>query len=610
MTTVNRNSDGALSIQTLAARFRDGTSSPTAIIEECVARIEAHADPATWITLVPRESLLAQATAAEVRIKSGDANPLLGVPFAIKDNIDLANCKTTAACPDFAYLPARSAAVIVRLIEQGAIPVGKTNLDQFATGLVGVRSPYDTPRNTFDSRFIPGGSSSGSATAVSAGLVSFALGTDTAGSGRVPAAFNNIVGFKPTRGLLSTCGVVPACRSLDCVSIFALTCVDAAEVMRATANYDVQDSFSRAPDEIPARPSTFPPSFRFGVPSDDQLQFFGNADAQRIFRDAIRRLESLGGRASTINFAPFLAAGKLLYEGPWVAERMVALGKFIAGHPESLLPVTRQILQSSDRFDAQATFNGFHKLRDLHRATLAEWASMDVLLIPTTGTIYSISDIAEDPIRRNANLGYYTTFTNLLDLCAVAIPADIMGNGLPMGVTLMAPPGNDAALLDLGDQLHRSANCGTGAMKYAVPAISPQRPTRFDGDYLCLAVVGAHLSGQPLNWQLTNLNGRLIGVGRTTPDYRLYALANTTPPKPGLVRVADGAGAEIEVEVWELTIEAFGRFVGAIPPPMGICTLRLQNGGEVKGFTCEGFALSGAADITQFGGWRNYLASL
>ena len=548
-----------------------------------------------------------QAREAERRLAEGQSHPLLGVPFAIKDNIDMCGYPTTAGCPAFSYRPPRSATVVHKLLEAGAIAVGKTNLDQFATGLNGTRSPYGTPRNPFDAKYIPGGSSSGSAAAVSAGLVSFALGTDTAGSGRVPAAFNNIVGLKPSCGRLSTAGVVPACRSIDCVSIFALTCFDAAAAMQAAAGFDPQDPYSRNECELSVTARTLPDGFRFGVPTDENLRFFQDADCPALYRQAIARLEAMGGKAVTIDLAPFLEAGALLYDGPWVGERLAGLRDFISDQPDALLPITRNILQSGRRFDGVAAFDGAHELRTLRCITRQQWAKMDVLLLPTAGTIYSLAEIQAQPLVRNANLGYYTTFLNLLDLTAVAVPAGFRGDGLPFGVSLIGQAGQENALLELGDRLHRRAEFGPGAAGYPFPPPSPMPAV--GPPMVKLAVVGAHLSGQPLNGQLTSLDARLVRQCRTAPSYRLFALANTKPPKPGLERTADGVGAPIAVEVWEMTAAAFGTFVAAIPAPMGIGAVKLEDGEEVKGFICEPIALAGARDITSFGGWLNYLRS-
>ncbi|MDB5357932.1 MAG: allophanate hydrolase [Phycisphaerales bacterium] len=596
----------SLDIQTLLSRYRSGAWSPTAVLGEVLRRIEAHADPAVWIDRLTREEVMTQVNEAESRRESGVPQPLLGVPFAVKDNIDVAGRVTTAACPDFAYRAMRSATVVEKLCAAGAILVGKTNLDQFATGLVGTRSPYGTPRNPFDVRYIPGGSSSGSGVAVSAGLVSFALGTDTAGSGRVPAAFNNIVGLKPTRGTLSTTGLVPACQSLDCISVFALTCTDAGAVYQIAAGYDPQDPYSREADEFDAAPLAFPSNLRFGIPTDEQLRFFGNPAAEALYRKAIERMQRLGATPVTIDFEPFAEASQLLYEGPWLAERLAGLKDFMAHRFDSFLPVTRTIINGGRRFDAVAAFDAMHALQALGRQVQHEWERMDLLLLPTTGSIYTLAEIEADPVRLNATLGYYTNFVNLLDLCAVAVPGGMQPNGLPAGVSMIAPPGHETALLSLADRFHRDTGLAMGATGCALPPVEVTPSVPVPDGMVRLAVVGAHLSGEPLNHQLTSRSARLVRACKTFACYRLYALPGTMPPKPGMVRAENGCGTAIEVEVWELTADAFGDFVAAIPPPLSIGTLRLEDGESVKGFLCEGYAVAGARDISSYGGWRKF----
>lgn len=540
------------------------------------------ADP-VWIALRPRAEVEAVASAAP-------AGPLHGMSFAIKDNIDFAGLPTTAACAEYAYTPAASAAVVQRLLAAGAVALGKTNLDQFATGLVGVRSPYGVPVNPFGKDFIPGGSSSGSAVGVAAGLCDFALGTDTAGSGRVPASFNNLVGLKPTKGLLSTRGVVPACRSLDCVSIFTRTVGAAAGVLAVAAGYDAGDPFSR-PARPPLSDEKWPP--RLGVPRADQLEFFGNADAARLFSAAVERWRGLGATITEIDYAPFQAAARLLYEGPWVAERYTAIKAFIEHKPEALHPVTRRIIEGAKPLTATAAFEASYRLTALRREAEAVWEHVDIMLTPTAGTIYRVAEVEADPIRLNSNLGYYTNHMNLLDLCALAVPAGFLPNGMPWGVTLSAPAFCDDRLLRLGARF-----LGEAPPIRALPAPGPK--TR-------LAVCGAHLSGLPLNWQLTQLGATLVSSARTAPTYRLYALPGTTPPKPGLVRVA-AEGTSIEVEVWELPLEAYGHFVAGIPAPLGIGTITLEDGSSVQSFVCEAVAIAGAKDVSAHGGWRAYLA--
>jgi allophanate hydrolase len=539
--------------------------------------------------------------------------PLYGVPFAVKDNIDVEGRPTTAACPAFAYTASDSATVVRKLCNAGAILVGKTNLDQFATGLVGTRSPYGACRNPFDARYISGGSSSGSAVAVAAGLVSFALGTDTAGSGRVPAAFNNIVGWKPTRGRVSTAGFVPACRSLDCPSVFALTCDDAATVARVASGFDAADPYSRPPEEFAAAAPEFPGKFRFGIPADNQLEFFGNGAGPVLFRQAAQRMEELGGVAVSIDYAPFLAAAKLLYEGPWIAERLAAIRGFHAAHADAILPVTRSIIGGAARTSAVEAFEGQYELRRISRLAQEQWRRMDVLLLPTAGRIYTIDDVQREPLQLNRNLGYYTNFVNLLDLAAVAVPNGFEPGGLPNGVTLIGPMGTDDALLKLAGRFHRATGLTLGATGNPMPAppaapIETAPPAAASPAGVQLAVVGAHLSGMPLNHQLTDGGGKLVRACRTAARYRLYALPGTTPPKPGLVRAAAGGGA-IDIEVWELSAEAFGKFVAAIPPPLGIGTIELEDGSLVKSFLCESYVTDAAPEITALGGWRQYMAS-
>jgi allophanate hydrolase len=424
-----------------------GPSAVRDHLRETLARIERYDDPAVWIHRATAGELEAQLEHSVARRKDGTAQPLMGLVLAIKDNIDVAGMPTTAACPDFAYRPETSATVVERLVNAGALIAGKTNLDQFATGLVGTRSPYGACRNVYDTRYIAGGSSSGSAVAVAAGLVDAALGTDTAGSGRVPAAFNNIIGLKPTAGLLSTHGVVPACRSLDCVSVFVRTIDLAERVMQVAGGFDEEDPYSRPVQEVRAVEGQ---EFRFGVPAAEHLEFFGNSEARRLYEASIERAREIGGTAVVIDFAPFRETARLLYDGPWVAERLAAIRPLLERDPEALLPVTRQIISSGAKYTAVDVFEAQHKLESLRRASEREWAKMDVLLLPTTGTIYTIEQVEREPVQLNQNLGYYTNFVNLLGLCALAVPAGFQSDGLPMGVTFMARGGADAWLCDVG----------------------------------------------------------------------------------------------------------------------------------------------------------------
>ncbi|CAO3441077.1 allophanate hydrolase [Azospirillum endophyticum] len=598
-----------LEIAALSAAYVDGSLTPEAVLDEVYARIAAHGERPVWIHLVPRADAARQLEAAGARRAAGADLPLFGIPFAVKDNIDVAGLPTTAGCPDFAFMPDRSATVVQRLIEAGAILIGKTNLDQFATGLVGTRSPYGACSSVFDERYVSGGSSAGSGVAVGAGLVSFALGTDTAGSGRVPAAFNNIVGLKPTKGLVSTSGVLPACRTQDVVSIFAGTAGDALAVLRVTGTYDESDAYSRKAPPAAVQPASWPVGFRFGVPADG-LEFFGDEAAASLFRSAVDRLTALGGTAVEVDFTPFRDAAQLLYSGPWVAERLAAIRDFAETKPDSIHPVVRGIILGAAGIGAADAFAGFYRLAELTRRAEAEWAKMDVLLLPTTGTTYTIEDLLADPVRLNSNLGLYTNFVNLMDLSAIAVPAGFRGTGpkkgLPFGITLIGRAFADGALATLADRLHRAQALPIGATGQLPegPALEMDAPAP---GTVRLAVVGAHLTGQPLNHQLTARQARLVSTARTAPGYRLYALAGTSPAKPGLVLDPDGAGW-IELEVWELSEAAFGSFVAEVPPPMAIGTVTLEDGTGVKSFLCEPIALKGAEDITAYGGWRRWLA--
>lgn len=588
----------ALNLGALRDLYRSRAARPSEVVAEIYRAIgEGPLEP-VWISLAPREAALQRARKLEAD-SLATARPLFGVPFAVKDNIDVAGIPTTAGCPAYSYAPPGHATVVQALVDAGAIPIGKTNLDQFATGLVGTRSPHGACSSVYDARYISGGSSSGSAVAVAKGLVSFALGTDTAGSGRVPAAFNNLVGLKPTRGLLSTMGVVPACRTLDCVSIFARTCHDAYTVWEAAEGFDPLDPFSREPRPGENAAPWIGGPFRFGVPAANQLEFFGDDEAADLYRRAITDLERIGGQKVEIDFAVFRAAAELLYAGPWVAERLAQFRPFLETREQEMDPVVRQIIGGAIRFSAVEYFEAEYKLRDLRRASEAEWKRMDVMALPTTGTIYTHEAVKADPIRLNTNLGYYTNFVNLLDLAAVAVPAGFRTNGLPFGISLIGPAFSDEALLAVGDLYHRSQGEVPG------PAVELER--RSPG-CIEVAVVGAHLTGEPLNWQLKDRGARRVRSCRTARGYRLYALEGTVPPKPGLVRDDTFAGPGIEVEVWAVPEDRFGSFVEAVPAPLGIGNAELESGETVKCFICEPSSLEDATEITRFGGWRSYLS--
>ena len=602
----------SLDISTLQKAYASGTTTPAKTVDAIYDRIEIEGVRPAWISLVPRDAAsqraaMLRAMDAEERLKL----PLFGVPFAVKDNIDVAGIETTAGCPAYAYTPAESATVVTKLEAAGAILIGKTNMDQFATGLVGTRSPYGACSSVFSKASISGGSSSGSAVAVASGLVSFALGTDTAGSGRVPAMFNNIIGLKPTRGLLSTQGVVPACRTLDCVSIFAGTAYDASLVLNAARGFDAQDPYSRAPGiGAGAAPWASAASFRFGVPVASSLEFYGDPYNAELFQQAVLNLESLGGEKVEIDLTPFLEAAALLYKGPWVAERYAAVAPFIQKQADAMDPTVRTIIEGATTYSAVDAFNAAYKLQALRSRTEPVWSEVDIMLLPTAPRTYTLAEIAEAPLERNSHLGHYTNFVNLLDLAAVAVPAAFRADGLPFGVSLVAPAWTDTALLTLADRLHRTSDlplgCGPGKLSQT-PSLAAATPPP---GCLFMAVVGAHLDGQPLNWQLTQRKGRLLKTCRTHPDYKFYALQGTIPPKPGLVRVPDFKGPGIEVEVWALPEDTIGSFVDGVPQPLVIGTLRLEDGSLVKGFLVEPAAVHDATEITQFGGWRSYLQSI
>ncbi|HIE1445639.1 TPA: allophanate hydrolase [Serratia marcescens] len=575
----------------------------SATIEALVADLDS--DDNAWLYLATpaqRERQYRQ-LAQRLEAVAGDLSrlPLFGVPFAIKDNIDVGGWPTSAACPAFTYQAAADATVVANLRAAGAIALGKTNLDQFATGLVGTRSPYGAVVNSFDSRYVSGGSSSGSASVVARGLVPFALGTDTAGSGRVPAGFNNIVGLKPTKGRLSNRGVVPACRLNDTVSVFALTVADAAQVAELASGFDPADPYSRpdphtAPADIPAAP-------RFAVPA--QLEFFGDVQAERAFHRALAQLQAGGATLEPLDFASFRTLAEQLYYGPWVAERTVAIEQVLEANPQAIDPVVRGIVGNGLGYSACDAYKAEYLRAELARQIAQRLAPFDALVVPTAPTIRTLAEMAQEPVLFNSQFGTYTNFTNLADLSALALPGPLREDGLPAGITLIAPAWHDRALAAFGLRWQRQSALPLGATGRALP---PQPAPAPSSGHVRLAVVGAHLSGMPLNVQLTQRDAVRVEQTVTAPCYRLYALADTEPPKPGLARAAQGAA--IRLELWDIPLARFGEFVAEIPAPLGIGTLLLADGRRVKGFICEAWALEGATDITEFGGWRDYLAGV
>ncbi len=596
-----------MNIAALTAEYAEGRREPEEVVREVYRRIATEGLRPVWISLVSEEAAAARARTLDRGRRA--AMPLWGVPFAVKDNIDVKGMETTAGCPAFGYVAERSATVVERLESAGAVLIGKTNMDQFATGLAGTRSPYGACSSVFGDAMISGGSSSGSAVAVARGLVSFSLGTDTAGSGRVPAALNNLIGLKPTRGLVSAAGVVPACRSLDCVSIFAETAADAWAVLRVLQGADERDVLSRVARQGEGASAWFgPDGFRFGVPPLAQREFFGDGENAAMYARAIEAMRGMGGSEVEIDLEPFLEAAKLLYGGPWIAERYAAVGDFLEAHEGEVDPTVRGLVLGAREISAAAAFRGLERLEGLKRRTAESWRAMDLLLLPTVPRSFTHGEVAEEPIARNSELGLYTNFVNLLDLAAVAVPGGMRRDGLPFGVSVVGPAFCEAGLLQMADGLQRRLSerlGGSERMLRDAPAMEAASPPE---GCLLLAVVGAHLTGQPLNWQLTQRGGRLMRRCRTGPEYRFYALAGTVPPKPGLVWEPGFAGPGIEVEVWALPEEMVGSFVEGVPPPLVIGRVRLEDGGLVMGFLVEQAGVANAIEITTTGGWRRYLA--
>ncbi len=545
-----------------------------------------------------------------------DPGPLQGLTFAVKDNIDVAGVPTTAACPAYARTPSVHATVVQRLLQAGASLLGKTNLDQFACGLNGTRSPYGAVPNAFNPEYVSGGSSSGSAYVVATGQVDFALGTDTAGSGRVPAGLNHIVGLKPSRGRISTTGVLPAAQSVDVVSIFARNVPLAWKVLMASTGYDPQDPYSRSAQDLPWRTHPFPTKPRIGVPDD--ATFYGDQASQAAFEQALQRLRDMGAELVTIPYAPLAQAAELLYGSALVAERHAAIRDFFDAHEASVIEPVRSIIAQSRQYSATDVFEAQLTLRRIQQLVRPMWQTIDLMVVPTAPTHVRIEDMQAQAVELNRRLGHYTNFVNLLDYAALSVPSGLREDGLPFGVTFIAPAGADWPLADWGTRFHALSQADPAAHPAGVtPDLQPQDfmpPTAPDpgcsGQVETLvAVVGAHLSGMPLNGQLTQRGARLVKTTRTAPCYRLHALSGTHPPKPGLIRVDPEQGCSIEIEVWAIPMNEYGAFVAEVPSPLGIGTLTLQDGTTVQGFLCEACALQDAVDISHHGGWRAYWAA-
>lgn len=587
MTTLDRRSATAI-----AAAVNARTTSARAIAEETWERLVQYdaIQPQIWISRARRDDLLTAASAIDARVAAGETLPLAGVPFAVKDNIDVTGFETTAACPAFAYQPEASAGVIERLLAAGALCVGKTNLDQFATGLVGTRSPYGIPRNAYNLGYVSGGSSSGSSITVAAGLVAFALGTDTAGSGRVPAAFNHLIGFKPSKGRWSTRGLVPACRTLDCITVFTDDTIDAGLIDQVAAGFDAADPYSKPLADRAIGQA------RIGVPRSDQRNWFGDSESEYLYDRALERLAEMG-EVVEIDLTPLQEAAQLLYGGPWVAERTAAIADLLANNPDAVDETVRRVVEPGAAMSAVDLFNGMYRLAEIKRHADLMWADIDMLAFPTTGTTYRVAELLAAPVALNSNLGFYTNFVNLLDMAAIAVPAGVRTNATGFGITLIGPADSDRALLDAASAYLSIAN------------LPSPPPLDLEGKMqtVKLAVVGAHLKDMPLHWQLTSRNATFVGAFDTAPTYRLYAMADSVPPKPALVYSEDGAA--IALEVYEMSVADFGSFVVDVPSPLAIGTVTLADGSSVKGFVAEPRALTGAQDITSLGGWRAYVAS-
>lgn len=594
--------DLSFDVTSLHAAYGESIT-PDGVVREALRRLDAAADPGIFLHLRSEDTLVAEAKALPPF--DPERYPLWGLPFAIKDNIDLAGTPTTAACPAFAYEAKEDAFVVAALRSAGAIPLGKTNLDQFATGLVGVRTPYPVPRNAIDPDIIPGGSSSGSAVAVALGIVTFALGTDTAGSGRVPAALNNIVGLKPTLGALSAQGVVPACRTLDTISIFALTVPDAWRAFEAASGYDPADAYSR---EIAVNPlGAPPPEPTIGIPDAASIEFFGDAVQAASFSETVERLKAGGAKIVELDFTPFYDVAAMLYEGAWVAERMAVIEEMMREAPEAIHPVTRTIVGAADKFSAADAFRGMYKLAELKRAAEAAMVGLDLLCVPTIPTFYSVADLQRDPVTPNSLLGTYTNFVNLMDFCGIAVPTDTRADNRPGSVTLLARSGQDGTAAALAAHLHQEVGPKLGATQAPLPAPRKQSATAGKGE-IAIAVVGAHMSGLPLNHQLTDRGARFLEATKTAPEYRFFALPGGPPYRPGLLLCSEGHS--IDLEIWAMPSEHFGSFMAGVPDPLCIGTVKLADGRTVKGFLVEHWATVRAEDITASKGWRRYLATL
>lgn len=592
-----------MTVAGLHQHYRNQELTPASLVKLLLAKCDEYTHKNIWIHRLSEEELTPYIKKLEG--KSPETHPLYGIPFAIKDNLDLANIPTTAACEAYRHTPNKNAFVVEQLIKAGAIPLGKTNLDQFATGLVGTRSPFGACQNAFDDRYISGGSSSGSAVATSLGLVSFALGTDTAGSGRVPAAFNNLVGLKATKGLLSNTGMARACRSLDVVSIFSLNAEDANTVFNVAAKFDENDEYARKnifanSQRVSGAANKSP---HIGIPKKDQLEFYGDKESEKDFFVCIEKWQRLGATISEIDFEPFLEAARLLYEGPWVTERTIATKPILESNPDALNPSVRTIVEGGLSKTAEEGFNAQYRLQACKRITDNIFNEVDFLITPTAATTYTIEEVQQDPIVRNSHMGYYTNYMNLLDYAAIALPYENWSTEIPNGFTIVGQKFTDQKLLGLAKlwQNHTAKNLGNTKTTYTKQEAAPVT----DLHTINVVVCGAHLEGQPLNWQLTERGGVLLEKTTSAPRYKLYALADGK--RPGMERIEEN-GHAIEVEVWKVPADEFGSFVSCIPAPLGIGKVELEDGRWESGFICEHYGLAGATEISHYGSWRAYIA--
>ena len=595
-----------LTIASLRRQYLALALTPEAVIEGIYERIAADAEPGVFIELAPRAMVMS--AARRLGKAATDMPPLWGIPFVVKDNIDVLGFNTTAACPTFAYTPTHNATVVQKLLDAGALVLGKTNLDQFATGLVGTRSPYGLPTNAFNRSYIAGGSSSGSAVAVARGYASFALGTDTAGSGRVPAGFANIVGLKPTKGMLSTKGVVPACASLDCVSVFALTVQDAGCVADVAKGYDAlcDDSLLQA-NEWQASATFAPCRLRVGIPGLPQRSFCDDKLAESNFDNAIELVRGQGAEIVDIDFSKLFACAELLYAGPWVAERLQAAGPNLRSHRSTMDPVVSDILSAASGVRGVDVFAGQRRLRGLRTEVQRVLAGVDILMVPTTPTIFTLAKVAAEPVKRNSDLGLYTNYANLLNLCALAVPAGFRADGLPAGVTFLAQGGRDSLLAAFGARFHSASSNTMGTSGPAVLPVPNACLAKNQEGWASLFVVGAHMSGQPLHQQLASRKAVFLAEAETAPTYKLFSLPSDGVARPALLRVQEG-GTSVQGEVWAFPLQELGGFVCGVPAPLCIGRVALRTGEDVMGFTCEAAGLEGASDISEFGSWRRYLA--